>query len=129
MESALHQAEISPEEVAVVFASANSTGALDRVEALAIEQMFGPRRVPVVSIKGAVGEFGASGAAAVTAALLCLNRDVLPPTAGFEQPDPGCPVDVSGCCRRAAGRVALVNGTADGGAQDRLVVRARDRRG
>ncbi len=127
MEAALSQAGVAAAEVSAVFASANSTAALDRVEALAIAQVFGPGRVPVVSIKGAVGEFGAAGAAALVAALFCLGRGVLPPTLGFEQPDPGCPVDVAGGSRRATGRVALINATADGGAQYSLVVRALDR--
>jgi 3-oxoacyl-(acyl-carrier-protein) synthase len=128
MEAALSQAGIAAAEVSAVFASANSTAALDRVEALAIAQVFGPGRVPVVSIKGAVGEFGAAGAAALVAALFCLRCGTLPPTLGFEQPDPACPVDVSGGSRHSTGRVALINATADGGAQYSLVVRALDGR-
>jgi 3-oxoacyl-[acyl-carrier-protein] synthase II len=129
METALHHAGVAVEEVSVVFAAANSTRMLDRVEAEAIAQVFGPRGVPVVSLKGALGEFGASGAAALTAALFCLRGGTLPPTLGCEQPDPACPVDVSACARTANGRIALVNATADGGAQYSLVVRALDRRG
>ena len=129
MELALRQAGVGVPEVGAVFASANSTRMLDRVEADAIAQVFGPRGVPVVSLKGAIGEFGACGAAALTAALFCLRRGTLPPTLGFEQPDPACPVDVSGCTRGGIGRIALINATADGGAQYSLVVRALDRRG
>jgi minimal PKS chain-length factor (CLF/KS beta) len=109
--------------VSVVFAAANSTPALDRVEALALEEVFGARGVPVVSIKGAIGEFGAVGAASVTAALACLRRSTLPPTVGFDQPDSECRVDVTGCARPIEGQVALINATADGGAQFSLVVR------
>ncbi len=124
MRDALAQAGLAPAEVAVVFAAANATRTLDRVEALAIEEVFGPYGVPVVSIKGALGEFGAAGAASLSAALLCLRRGRLPPTLGCDRPDPACRVDVSASARPSSGRVALINATADGGAQYCLVVRA-----
>ena len=86
--------------------------------------MFGPRGVPVVSVKGALGECGASGGAALMAALLGLAGGVMPPTLGCDRPDPACPVDVSPVARQARGRLALINATADGGAQFCVVVRA-----
>jgi 3-oxoacyl-(acyl-carrier-protein) synthase len=124
MRAALADAGARPSDVDVVFAAANSTRALDLVEALAIAEVFGPRGVPVVSVKGSLGEFGASGGAALTAALIGLTRGVMPPTLGCERPDPTCPVDVCPTARPARGRLALVNGTADGGAQYCLVARA-----
>jgi len=124
MRAALADAGVDPSGVDVVFAAANSTSALDRAEALAIAEVFGPGGVPVVSVKGALGEFGASGGAALMAALVGLARGEMPPTLGCERPDPACPVDVSPVARRARGRLALINGTADGGAQFSLVVRA-----
>jgi len=124
MKAALADAGAQPADVDVVFASANSTPMLDRVEALAIAEVFGPRGVPVVSVKGSLGEFGASGGAALMAALIGLARGVMPPTVGCERPDPACPVDVSPASRSARGRLALINATADGGAQYCLVARA-----
>jgi 3-oxoacyl-[acyl-carrier-protein] synthase II len=124
MKAALADAGIEPAGVDVVFAAANSTPVLDRTEALAIAEVFGPLGVPVVSVKGALGEFGASGGAALMAALVGLARGTMPPTLGCERPDPACPVDVSPSARPARGRVALINATADGGAQFSLVVRA-----
>jgi len=124
MQGALAQAGVAPAEVAAVFATANSTRVLDQVEALAIEQVFGPYGVPVVSIKGALGEFGAVGAAALTAALLCLRRGILPPTLGCETRDPACRVDLTTSARPSTGRIALVNATADGGAHYCVIVRA-----
>jgi 3-oxoacyl-(acyl-carrier-protein) synthase len=124
MRAALQDAGIQPADVSVVFASANSTPALDRVETLAIEQVFGPWGVPVVSIKGAVGEYGAAGAASLIAALLCLARGVVPPTLSCEPVDPAFRVDVSVTARPADGRIALVNSSADGGAHYSIIVRA-----
>lgn len=124
MRAALAEAGLDPDGVGAVFASANSSLRLDAAEALAIESVFGPFGVPVVAIKGAIGEFGASGAAAVTAAALSLAHDVLPPTVGCEEPDPACRVDVGTTARPARSRVALVNATASGGAHYSLVIRA-----
>jgi 3-oxoacyl-[acyl-carrier-protein] synthase II len=124
MRGALADAGLTPADVSVVFAAANSTPGLDVVEARALEQVFGPRGVPVVSIKGAIGECGAAGAASLTAALLCLGRGRLPPTLGCEPLDPACRVDASATARPSAGQVALVNSTADGGAHFCVVVRA-----
>jgi 3-oxoacyl-[acyl-carrier-protein] synthase II len=126
MRAALTDAGVEPAEVDVVFASANSTPMLDRVEALAIADVFGPGGVPVVSLKGAIGECGASGGAALIAALLGLSSGVIPPTFGCDRPDPACPVDVSPLPRPARGRLAIINSTADGGAQYCLVVRAAE---
>jgi 3-oxoacyl-[acyl-carrier-protein] synthase II len=124
MRGALAEGGVTAGEVAAVFASANSTPALDRVEASAIREVFGPRAVPVVSIKGAVGEFGAVGAASVSAALLCLRRGTLPPTVGLGDTGPDCPVNAEGVSRATQGMLALVNATADGGAQFSVLVRA-----
>ncbi len=124
MREALSRAGIAPAAVDVVFASANGSRQLDLVEALALGQVFGPFAVPVVSLKGALGESGASGGASLSAALLCLQRGVLPPTLGCEPRDPACRVDVSSSPRPLGGRVALINATADGGAHYSLIARA-----
>ena len=131
MQLALDSAEVAAEEVDVVFASANSTARLDQLEAKALQEVFGPGGVPVVSIKGAVGEFGAVGAASTAAALLCLREGRIPATVGCEEPDAALNVDVSPASRalRDAGDapLALVNGFASGGANYSVVVRGRVR--
>lgn len=126
MREALRQAQASPDDVALVIASANSTPALDRVEAAAIVRACRPD-VPVVSLKGALGESGASGAAGLLVALDCLGRAHLPPTCGCDHPDPECPVNVSNVARTIAtrpGAVAVVNSIASGGTMYCAVVRA-----
>ena len=130
MQMALDSADVAAENVSVVFASANSTPRLDRLEANALQEVFGPGGVPVVSIKGAVGEFGAVGAASTAAAFLCLREGWIPPTVGYEEPDPEFDVDVSSASRRlrdANGPIALVNSFASGGANYSVVVRGHVR--
>lgn len=124
--AALADAGVQPSDVAVVFASANSTPALDRAEAMALTEVFGPHGVPVVAIKGALGESGATAAAAVQVALRALRLRELPPTIGYEMADEACPVDVSPVSRRlhSEGTVAVVNSFASGGTSYSLVVSA-----
>jgi 3-oxoacyl-[acyl-carrier-protein] synthase II len=123
---ALDAARVAKQDVAFVVASANSTPALDRVEAEALAQVFGARAVPVVSLKGALGESGASGAAGLLVAIASLREGRVPPTLGCDDPDPDCPVDVANASRSIppGRRVALVNSIASGGTMYAAVVRA-----
>ena len=74
MQMALDEAGMGAEQVDAVFAAANGSKQLDALEAAAIRSVFGPRDVPVVSLKGAIGESGTAGAAALVAALLAMAR-------------------------------------------------------
>jgi len=127
MRLALEDADISPEEVDVVYASANATS-LDAVEARAIADVFAGAFPVVTSVKGALGESGASGSAACAAALLCGATGTVPPIVGLVGPD-----DSAASLRlarepmAAPGPVALVNSFASGGALFSLVVRAQSR--
>jgi 3-oxoacyl-[acyl-carrier-protein] synthase II len=126
MREALARADASPADVAVVFASANSSRQLDRTEARALETVFGPYGVPVVAVKGALGEAGATAAAGIVAAALALKRRMIPPTVGFGEADPECRVDVSAAARPLQpGRpaIALVNSCASGGGNYSVVIR------
>jgi 3-oxoacyl-(acyl-carrier-protein) synthase len=126
MRDALDRAGADPAEVAVVFASANSSQQLDRTEARALEAVFGPGGVPVVALKGALGEAGATAAAGIMAATQSLRRRMIPPTVGFGEADPDCRVDISSAARPIAqGRpaIALVNSCASGGGNYTAIIR------
>ncbi|HEX7579936.1 MAG TPA: beta-ketoacyl-[acyl-carrier-protein] synthase family protein, partial [Thermoanaerobaculia bacterium] len=95
--AALSDASVRPEEIG--FVSAHGTGTIfnDRMEAAAFRSLFGERadRLPANSVKGAVGHtLGAAGAIEALLCTLVLGRGEIPPTAGFEEPDPQCPLDV-----------------------------------
>ena len=124
MALAIADAGLEASDIDVVFAAANGSVDLDAVEAQAIREVFRDRRIPVVSLKGAIGESGAVGAASVVAGMLTIASGVVAPTAGFAARDPRCPVAVSSDARPAAGRVFVVNSVASGGANYSLVVRA-----
>ena len=78
--------------------NAHGTGTAlnDKMESLAIHQVFGERarRVPVSSIKALTGHtMGAAGAVEAIASLLALRRGVIPPTWNWVEPDPECDID------------------------------------
>jgi 3-oxoacyl-[acyl-carrier-protein] synthase II len=123
MQQALDDAGVAATDVDAIFAAANGAKRLDPLEAAAIRAVFRPD-VPVVSLKGAIGESGAAGAAALAAGLVTMADKMIPPTVGFEEPDPACPVNVSSGARPVGGRTFLVNAIASGGTNYSLVARA-----
>jgi len=127
MRLALADASLREGDIAAVIGSANGSPELDRQEAHAISRVFGTAGVPVASIKGAIGESGASGAAGVIAALLSPEGTVVP-TAGFSQPDPALSICVSAHSQSARGRTFLVNSVASGGTNYSLAIQAMSRR-
>jgi 3-oxoacyl-[acyl-carrier-protein] synthase II len=103
--AALAEAGLSPDEVDHVQAHAASTPAGDLAEAEAIKRVLGPRarRVPVTSIKGAIGHcMGAAGAIETVAAAYTLAEQCIPPTRNHRQPDPAIALDVVGGQARPA---------------------------
>jgi 3-oxoacyl-[acyl-carrier-protein] synthase II len=110
------------------FVSAHGTGTPlnDRIETAVLRRVLGGRasQVPVNSIKGALGH--TMGAAAALEAIMCLlaARDgLLPPTVGYEEPDPDCALDyVPGACRVARPRLMLSTSLGFGGCNAALVL-------
>lgn len=124
MRLAVEDAGLDADAVDVVYAAANATRGLDAIEALALGELFGGTRTVVTSIKGALGEFGASGAAACVAALLCGRLGRVPPVAGLECADPAAaPLHLARTAIDAPGPIALVNSFASGGALFSVVLR------
>ncbi len=124
--AALADAGVAAGTVGYINAHATATEQNDPAECAAYARAFGERLadIPVSTVKGALGHClcGAGGVeAAVTA--LALARGVLPPTAGFVEPDPACPVDcIAGEGRAAAAGVALSSSFAFGGNSAVLVL-------
>jgi 3-oxoacyl-[acyl-carrier-protein] synthase II len=80
-------------DVDLVNANGSSSVLYDRVEALALAEVFGARlpEVRVHSQKSMLGQHGAgSSALQAVAACLALRRGSAPPTINCEEPDPAC---------------------------------------
>ncbi|MEU6083879.1 ketosynthase chain-length factor [Streptomyces sp. NPDC047108] len=125
IDAALADAGLEPGDIDVVFADAAAVPELDRIEAEAITEVFGPGGVPVTAPKTMTGRLY-SGAASldVTAALLSIRDGLIPPTIHVT-PDPAYGLDlVTGTARSATVRAALVVARGYGGFNSAMVVRA-----
>lgn len=98
MRQALAEGGFVPADVGHLNAHGTGTPANDATEAHALLELCGDeagRAVPVVSVKGATGHtLGAAGAVEAIVCALSVMNDCVPPTAGFAEPDPDCPVNV-----------------------------------
>jgi 3-oxoacyl-[acyl-carrier-protein] synthase II len=126
MRQALEDAGLAPDDVGYVNAHGTSTKVNDRVETLAIKQVFGAAAagVPVSSTKSMTGHLiAAAGATELITCVEVLRRGVLPPTINYETPDPECDLDyVPNTARERRVRHALSNSFGFGGQNISLVV-------
>lgn len=119
MRLALDEAGFTPDEVGHLNAHGTSTGLNDATEARAFCKLQGVEHssIPVTSTKGITGHMlGAAGAVEAIVCALSLANDLVPPTAGFAEADPECPVEVLTEARRGyPQKVALSNSIGFGG--------------
>ena len=95
MKLALADAGLSASDIASVNAHGTSTPLNDAAEAAALAAVFGPSGVPVTSTKGVTGHaLGAAGALELAAVLLSFDKQLIPPTAGTDKPDPDFDIDL-----------------------------------
>jgi act minimal PKS chain-length factor (CLF/KS beta) len=123
---ALDDAGVAPAEVDVVFADAAGTLDLDRVEAEAITDLFGPYGVAVTAPKTLTGRLYSGGAPLdLVGALLSMRDGVIPATAHTTRVADGYEIDlVIGEPRRSRPRTALVLARGLGGFNAAMLVRA-----
>ena len=124
MREALADAGVSTADVGYVNAHGTSTPPNDRIETLALKQVFADKVPPVSSTKSMTGHtLGAAGALEAVACVLALNAQTLPPTINQETADPDCDLDyVANAARKASFRVALTNSFGFGGHNASLVI-------
>lgn len=98
MQQALEEGGFTPDDLGHLNSHGTGTPANDKTESAALISLCGEERgheVPVVSVKGSIGHsLGAAGALEAIVCALSVARDCVPPTTGFEEPDPECPVNV-----------------------------------
>jgi minimal PKS ketosynthase (KS/KS alpha) len=96
IDDTLDHARVDPTEIDYVNAHGSGTRQNDRHETAAVKKSLGSHAydTPMSSIKSMVGHsLGAIGAIEVVACVLALARQVVPPTANYETPDPECDLD------------------------------------
>ena len=128
MALALKDGDLETEEVDYINAHGTSTDLNDKLETMAIKQVFGKRagQIPISSTKSMTGHLlGAAGAIEAIICLLTINSGIIPPTINYETPDPECDLDyVPNQARQAQVKVALSNSFGFGGHNATIVVKA-----
>jgi 3-oxoacyl-[acyl-carrier-protein] synthase II len=124
--AALRRAEVRPEGVDYYNAHGTSTTVNDRVETAALKTVFGHHayRLPVSSVKGALGHsLGAASAIEAAVCVRVLREQVLPPTINY-RPDPELDLDyVPGEARPARVSTVMSASFGFGGTNNALVFR------
>ena len=96
MRNALKDATLAPEKIDYINAHGTSTQVNDRIETLAIKNVFGDhsKKLPISSSKSMLGHLIAA-AGGVEAAICCLTikHGIITPTINYEFPDPDCDLD------------------------------------
>ena len=127
MAAAIADAGLAPDAVGYVNAHGTGTPENDRIEALAMRQVFGEGRCPPLSsTKSMTGHtLSAAGAVEAVIAILALRYGLLPPTLNQARPDPEIGLDVvPDLARAAAPRHVLSNAFGFGGQNVCLVLSA-----
>jgi minimal PKS chain-length factor (CLF/KS beta) len=121
---ALARAGVRPHDVDVVWPDALGVPAHDRAEAAALRAVFGDRTPAVTTQKPLTGRAHQGGSALDAAtALLAFRYDLLPASAGPEQPAEGCELNFLRAPRRPRSRIALVGARGFDGFNSALVLR------
>jgi len=125
--AALAHARETPASVQYVNAHGTGTPQNDRVEARALERVFGEGRVLMSSTKSMIGHtMAAAGSLEAIATVLALGHGVVPPTANLETPDPDVRFDcVPRASREAPLDCAISNSFGFGGQNVTLLFRRR----
>lgn len=123
---ALEDAGIGYEQIGYINAHGTSTTVNDKVESLAVKNVFGEHayKVPMSSTKSMMGHLiAAAGATELIICLLSIRDGVLPPTINYDNPDPECDLDyVPNVARESKYDHALSNSFGFGGQNVTLAV-------
>jgi 3-oxoacyl-[acyl-carrier-protein] synthase II len=96
MKRAINDARLSPGEIDYINAHGTSTPLNDRIETLAIKNLFGEhaKKLMISSNKSMLGHLlGAAGGVEIVASCLTIHHGIIPPTINLEYPDPECDLD------------------------------------
>ncbi len=128
MRAALDTARMRPADIDYISAHGTGTEENDKIETLAIRQVFGDhaKDVAISSVKSMLGYLiAAAGAVELITCVLAIRDGVVPPTINYETPDPNCDLDyVPNVSRKMAVRAALSNSFGFGGQNDTLIIKA-----
>ena len=120
---ALQTADLSATDLAAWCTHGTGTVYNDAMELTALEKIEGSRRLPIFSVKGAVGH--TLGAAGLLEAAICakvLQEKTVPPTAALREPEPRAVGRASNECQALEGKSVLTTNSGFGGVNAALVL-------
>ncbi|QDZ00137.1 beta-ketoacyl-[acyl-carrier-protein] synthase family protein [Nitratireductor mangrovi] len=127
MRACLDDAGLANDEIDYVNAHGTATKANDLIETRAIQTVFGNHSgaLSVSSTKSMHAHcLGASGALEMIACVMAVREGIVPPTIGYREADPDCPLDVTAnTARERPVRAALSNAFAFGGTNAVIAVK------
>ena len=125
MKMALRNAGVAPEQVGYINAHGTSTYFNDLNETLAIKSVFGDHayKLMVSSTKSMTGHLlGAAGGLEAVISCMVLDKNIVPPTINYEEPDPECDLDyVPNTAREAKVDYVMSNSLGFGGTNATLL--------
>ncbi|MFJ3304478.1 beta-ketoacyl-[acyl-carrier-protein] synthase family protein [Streptomyces sp. NPDC086549] len=126
IEVALDHSRLDGSAIDYVNAHGSGTRQNDRHETAAVKRALGQHAydTPMSSIKSMVGHsLGAIGAIEVVACVLALAKQVVPPTANYDTPDPECDLDYVPCVARERKLTSVLSvGSGFGGFQSAVIL-------
>ena len=124
MQTAMDMGGLAKNDIGYVAAAAMSHPLHDRIEARALNELFGPRGVPVSALSSMVGMSAVTAPLALSATLLGMGEGFLPSGINYEHPDPECELDVvHGTPRTGRPNAVLINSASLGGTNATLALR------
>ncbi len=127
MQRALKDSNLSSDKIEYINAHGTSTEHNDRIETLAIKELFGENayNIPISSTKSMIGHLlGAAGGVEMVATLLTMEHGIIPPTVNYEHEDPECDLNyVPNRSMEKVVRAAMSNSFGFGGTNACLVVK------
>ena len=130
LRQALHDAQISQEQLDYINSHGSSTVPNEVAETAAYKAFFGAYayRIPISSTKSMIGHTqGAASAIETIVTALTLDRQIISPTINQENPDPCCDLDyVPNVARQATVNVALTHSSGFGGVNNALILARPD---
>ncbi len=128
LNNALKAAGVNPSEVDYINAHGTSTGPNDKVETLAVKNVFGDHayNINISSTKSMTGHLlGAAGGIEAAATAKVIQTGDIPPTINYENPDPDCDLNyVPNRKKSAPVKVAMSNNSGFGGHNASIVLNA-----
>ncbi len=121
---ALNNAMLKEEDISVISAHGTGTVYNDLMELTAFRYLFGHRRLPVYSVKGAIGHtMGAAGGIEVALGLKTLSEQFVPPTVGLSNPEDDAAGLVSPFAKEMKGDYLLTTNSGFGGTNAAIILK------